>query len=181
MILEDFAELSRLHHDSTVMATLGGIRSDVQTQIFLAEKLDHWAAHGFGMWMFRDRTSGEFVGRGGLQHIEVGGSREVEVGYTVDAAFQGRGYATEMASAMVGIGFGVLDFPSLVSFTLPDNLASRRVMEKCGFAFERAIVHAGADQVLYRLHRPGGPMISTGEPADRGRIRKPDADKPAAG
>ena len=38
-----------------------------------------------------------------------------------------------------------------VSFTLPDNVASRRVMEKLGFRFERDTPYAGLPHVLYRL------------------------------
>jgi RimJ/RimL family protein N-acetyltransferase len=149
----DFAELSVLHHDSRVMATLGGVRTDAETRRFLREKCDHWEQYGFGMWMYRDRVTGVFVGRGGLQHIEVGGSEEVEVGYTVAAASQGHGLATEMVRAMVAVGFEQLGLTNLVAFTLPNNIASRRVMEKAGFGFERDIDHVGNPNVLYRLRR----------------------------
>ena len=149
----DFDELSRLHHDPRVMATLGGIRSDDTTREFIREKVEHWERYGFGMWMYHDRETGAFVGRGALQHIEVGGNAEVEVGYTVAAEHQGQGYATEMARAMVDLAFDMLGFTELVSFTLPSNIGSRRIMEKCGFTFERNVHHAGEEQVLYRLRR----------------------------
>jgi ribosomal-protein-alanine N-acetyltransferase len=42
----------------------------------------------------------------------------------------------------------------VVAFTLPTNWASRRVMEKVGFTFERDIVHAGLRHVLYRIANP---------------------------
>jgi RimJ/RimL family protein N-acetyltransferase len=41
----------------------------------------------------------------------------------------------------------------LVSFTLPDNRASRRVMEKIGFRHDTEVEHAGLPHVLYRLDR----------------------------
>jgi RimJ/RimL family protein N-acetyltransferase len=41
----------------------------------------------------------------------------------------------------------------MISFTLPTNAASRRVMEKCGFSYEADFKHAGLDHVLYRLTR----------------------------
>ena len=46
------------------------------------------------------------------------------------------------------------DLLELVAFTLPDNLGSRRVMEKSGFVYERDIVHVGLAHVLYRHRRP---------------------------
>ena len=154
MVPADFAELCLLHHDARVMETLGGVRSDAETRRFLEEKTAHWERHGFGMWMFRDRSDGAFVGRGGLQHMVVEGVPEVEVGYTVRAEDQGKGFATEMTQRMVEIGFERLGLANIVAFTLPTNVASRRVMEKTGFEFEREVDHAGYRQVLYRRLAP---------------------------
>jgi RimJ/RimL family protein N-acetyltransferase len=147
---EDFAVLSVLHHDPRVMATLGGIRSDEETRRFLDEKVGHWERNGFGMWMFFARDDSRFVGRGGLQRIEIEGVPEVEIGYTVRAEEHGRGFGTEMARALVEVDAPRHGLDDLVSFTLPTNTASQRVMEKAGFTFERAIHHAGHEQVLYR-------------------------------
>jgi ribosomal-protein-alanine N-acetyltransferase len=49
----------------------------------------------------------------------------------------------------VELAFGPLGLDRLVAFTLPDNVASRRVMEKSGFIYERHIEHAGLPHVLY--------------------------------
>jgi hypothetical protein len=43
--------------------------------------------------------------------------------------------------------------PEIVAFTLPDNVASRRVMEKAGFVDECEVAHAGMPHVLYRRAR----------------------------
>ena len=60
---------------------------------------------------------------------------------------------TELAHACVEVGFEQLGLLEIVAFTLPDNIASRRVMEKAGFRYERDIVHAGLPHVLYRRQR----------------------------
>lgn len=148
---EDLALLEQLHRDPQVMATLGGVRSAEESARFLREKMAHWDRYGFGYWIFRTSHSGEFVGRGGIQHVEVGGNAEIEVGYTVAAHFWGQGYATEMARALVTLATEQLGLRNLVCFTLTTNQASQRVMAKVGFQFEREIVHAGAPHVLYRL------------------------------
>ena len=59
--------------------------------------------------------------------------------------------ATEMATAVVQYAFEELRVTQLVAYTLPTNVASRRVMEKCGFEYEKEIVHAGLRHALYRL------------------------------
>jgi RimJ/RimL family protein N-acetyltransferase len=63
----------------------------------------------------------------------------------------GRGIATELGAASIEIAFGPLALPDVVSFTLPHNHGSRRVMEKLGFAYERDTDYKGWPHVLYRL------------------------------
>jgi [ribosomal protein S5]-alanine N-acetyltransferase len=138
-----------MHRDAAVMATLGGPRSDERTREFLRRNLGHWTEHGFGLWLARSR-SGQFVGRGGLRHVHVGGVAEIELAYALMPAFWGRGLATELATALLQIAFDQLAIAQVVAFTITTNVASRRVMEKLEGAFERELVHAGLPHVLYR-------------------------------
>ena len=148
---EDLGDLRNMHGDPRVMATLGGVRSDSQTRRFLDQNLKHWARHGYGLWMFRDRSDGRFVGRGGLRHVHVGGRDEVELAYALMPEFWCRGLATEMARAILDVAVRQLGLTDIVCFTMTTNQASRRVMEKVGFAFERDIVYAECPHVLCRL------------------------------
>jgi ribosomal-protein-alanine N-acetyltransferase len=145
--LEDF---TRMHQDPRVMATLGGVRSPEDIKAFLGRLVADWDKHGFGWWSARDLATGQFVGRGGPRHVLVEGRDEVEVGYGFMPEFWGRGFATELARESVRVGFGELRLVNLVSFTLPTNLASRRVMEKAGFRYERDFVYANLPHALYR-------------------------------
>lgn len=149
--LRDLSDIERMQVDPQTMATLGGVRDARQTQRMVEAWVAHWDAHGFGLWIARDAASGDFAGRGGLQHTVVGGRPEVEVAYGLLPAFWGRGLATELAEASVRAAFAELRLPDLVCFTLTTNLASQRVMEKAGFAFEGEVEHAGLPHLLYRL------------------------------
>ena len=155
---EHFDELRRMHRDPRVMATLApagapnsGVLSDEETQQFLRRHLDHWDRHGYGLWAFRDRTNGRFVGRAGLYNTRVGGNDEVELAYALIAEYWGKGLATEMARAILAVAFERLGMTDLVCFTLTTNRASQRVMEKARFGHEREVVHAGSPHVLYRI------------------------------
>ncbi len=152
-----FEVLCRMHQNPSVMATLGGLRSAEQTREFLNSNLDHWRQHGYGLWVFAAKADGQFVGRGGLRHVPVAGSEELELAYTLEAAFWGQGLATEMAQAILDIGSKSLSRSSIVCFTLTSNRASQRVMEKLGFQYERDFVHGDQPHVLYRLDtaKPG--------------------------
>ncbi len=158
------ALLAGLLTDPRVARTLGGVPSPDALAGMVARQAAHWVAHGFGYWLWRDRATGAVVARGGLHHVVVGGRAEVEVGWAVDADRWGEGLASELGAAAVAFAFGRLDLHELVSFTLPANMTSRRVMEKLGFAREGAQVeHAGMDQVLYRLLAPSTTTGPQGE------------------
>jgi [ribosomal protein S5]-alanine N-acetyltransferase len=148
---EHLAYLRMQDSDRDVMATLGGVRSENETWENLLSGLEHWERHGFGPWLFHVRATGEAVGGAALRHVHIGGRDEVELGYRVAAAWWGRGIATEMASALVGVARDRLRLPEIVAFTLPDNRASRRVMEKVGFTYERDVEWAALPHVLYRM------------------------------
>ena len=148
---EHYPLLCELHRDPAVMATLGGVRPDDRTRAYLAENLAHWDEHGFGLWIFRERTTLAFVGRGGLRHLILDGQSEVELTYALAREAWGKGFATEIASATLDVAFRQLGLQDIVAFAIPENLASRRVMEKARFSYERDIEHQGERHVLYRL------------------------------
>jgi len=114
----------------------------------LVRDLRHWEAHGWGPWVVEDE--GRFAGRAGLNTTRVAGEQAIELAWAIVGPAQGRGLATAAALAAVAEARR-LGLEEVVSFTLPDNLASRRVMEKAGLAFDRDITHAGLPHVLYRL------------------------------
>jgi [ribosomal protein S5]-alanine N-acetyltransferase len=149
------AALLSLVGDPRVGATLGGAAMADDVTATIEREVARWARDGLGYWLFRTRETGEVVARGGLSRAHVGGRDEVEVGWAVMPAFWGQGYATELGAAALALAFGPLGLDSVVAYTLPDNLASRRVMEKLGFSYEREVVHADLPHVLYRLHSPG--------------------------
>ena len=149
----DFGRIRSIHSDARVAATLSADRrpfAKAHTRQALRSWKKHWDDHGFGVWLFH-KTDGEFVGYAGAMHASIDGKPEVEVLYALRADFWGNHFATEMVTAVVRFAFERLGVAELVAYTLPTNIASRRVMEKCGFECEKETVHAGLRHVLYRL------------------------------
>jgi ribosomal-protein-alanine N-acetyltransferase len=146
--------MSQLLGDERVGATMGGVLTPARVAALRATMADHRERHGFGYWVWREKASGLVVARGGLQRAHVGGNDEVEVGWAVMPDRWGEGFASEIGAAAVEYAFTTLGRDDVVAFTLPTNVASRRVMEKLGFAYERDIEHAGMPHVLYRLRAP---------------------------
>jgi len=118
---------------------------------------------GFGLWAV-EAPGLPFAGYVGLSvpAFEAHFTPCVEVGWRLAVAAWGRGYATEGARAALGHGFGPLGLEEVVSFTVPANRRSRRVMEKLGMAHDPAddFVHPRfasdprlGPHVLYRISR----------------------------
>jgi ribosomal-protein-alanine N-acetyltransferase len=143
-------DLERLLGDPRVGATLGGTLSPAEVAAWIAQQERHRARHGFSYCAFFDPVTRAFVGRGGLSTFVVGGREEVEVGWAVVPERWGQGIGTAIARQSVEEGFGEHGLADVIALTLPDNFASRRVMEKAAFAYEAEVMHAGMAHVLYR-------------------------------
>lgn len=92
--------------------------------------LDHWVKHGFGIWAITDKDKRFLLGRCGLNLIAE--TLEVEVDFVLARIYREHGYATEAARAVLVYGFDFLKLDRIIALVKPDNLASRRVIEKIG-------------------------------------------------
>src|SRR5207244_4174386 len=92
---EDFDDLTRMHSDPVVMATLGGLRTPAVHQAAFDRHMAHWQRYGFGWWVVRDPDTLRLIGRGGVRWMTLEGREEMEVGYGLVAECWGRGLATE--------------------------------------------------------------------------------------
>jgi ribosomal-protein-alanine N-acetyltransferase len=77
------------------------------------------------------------------------------VGWELDPSVWGRGLATEGGRAALRYGFEVVGLERIISVARADNVASRRVMEKCGLVFQEEVTHRGALVVWYAIDRAG--------------------------
>ena len=108
---------------------------------------------GFGLWAAVLRASNRIIGRCGLLRQSVDGSDEIEMSYQIASAFQGRGLATEAASAIRDFAFQSLQLTRLIALVPCDHPASRRVAEKTGMRRERELVWRGKRIQLYAIAR----------------------------
>ena len=89
---------------------------------------DQW--EWYSIWMI-ERKDGTLVGDLCFKGLNADGS--VEIGYGIKEEYQGQGYATEAVSAAVLWAFQQPGVIRVEAETEPDNRASQRVLEKCGF------------------------------------------------
>ena len=146
---------SQMCADPEVMRYLPGTMSREQSEEQIARFVRHWKEHDFGLWALEIRKTEAFIGFVGLQYSEdwPEGEHKTEVGWRLDRSYWGRGLATEGALASLRCGFDELGLERIISITLPENLASRRVMEKSGMAFRGETRWRGFDVDWYDVGR----------------------------
>jgi aminoglycoside 6'-N-acetyltransferase len=112
---------------------------------------------GWVQFTVEERGSGRLVGDVGMSPAE-GEPGVIKVGYTMDPAFQGRGYATEAVAALIAYAFDALGAEVVRAYASAENLPSIRVAEKVGMRlverFERTDDGETWQGVRYEIERP---------------------------
>ncbi|HYI16572.1 MAG TPA: GNAT family N-acetyltransferase [Thermomicrobiales bacterium] len=140
-----------IYADPDVVRYLPGpnVTSLERTERLYRHFTDLWPRHGFGGWAVTDRDSGDFLGQAGLNHIA--DLKETEIDYALAKHAWGRGLATEAASAVARFAFESAGLTRLIGFVIPENVASRRVLERIGFAYECDMHYWGVDLARYGM------------------------------
>ena len=113
-----------------------------------------WRERGVGPWAAIDKHTGDWQGQIGLNELpRWPGPDKIEVGWDLHPLVWGQGLATEGARAALGYGFEVVGLERIISTARADNTASRRVMDKCGLAFQEEFTHKGALVAWYAIDR----------------------------
>jgi RimJ/RimL family protein N-acetyltransferase len=160
----DGEPFARLNADPRVMEYLPAILTREESDRLADRIEDHFSEHGFGLYAAELRDDYSFIGFIGLAipSFQAAFTPCVEIGWRLSAEHWGKGLATEGARAVMREAFDNLQIPELVSFTVPENFRSRRVMEKIGMRHDPADDfdhpslpdgHALRRHVLYRLSR----------------------------
>lgn len=159
----DRPPFAALNADPEVMRYFPALLSREQSDA-MADRLESLIAErGWGFWAVELKESNQFIGYVGLHipAVDLPFKPCVEIGWRLARSVWGNGYATEAASAVLELGFNVLELPEIVSFTTLKNARSRAVMQRLGMVedaltFEHPNVPAGSElreHCLYRLSR----------------------------
>lgn len=162
---EDREPFYRLNSDPRVMEFMPACLTRPESDMLFERINEHFCKHDFGLYGAELRDDESFIGFVGLSvpTFEASFRPCVEIGWRLSAEHWGRGLATEGALAVVKYAFGELGLDEIVSFTVPENIRSRRVMAKIGMTHDASedFDHPNLSEghplrrhVLYRLRRP---------------------------
>lgn len=104
---------------------------------------------------FAIEYEGEYVGNIGLVKGTDIYSKSAEIGYFIGEPYWNKGIVTQAVNLITAFGFETLDIERIHTGVFDYNLASQRVLEKCGFQreglFRKSIFKAGriCDEIRY--------------------------------
>jgi RimJ/RimL family protein N-acetyltransferase len=133
-IPEDAGEIARYRSDPVVRRYQGWGQTDPATVRRQIEEMADRLPGEPGGWVqftVEERGGGRLVGDVGLSPAD-GEDGVILVGYTIDPAFQGNGYATEAVRALVAYAFDTLGADVVRAYASAENIPSHRVVEKSG-------------------------------------------------
>jgi len=131
---DDRQPFAEMNADSLVMEFMPATLSTSESDLLVEKIENHIQTHGLGLFAAELRASHSFIGFIGLSipSFQARFTPCVEVGWRLSAIHWGKGLATEGATEVIRYAFGLLRLEEVVSFTVPANVRSRRVMEKLG-------------------------------------------------
>jgi ribosomal-protein-alanine N-acetyltransferase len=161
----DREPFARMNADPRVMQFFPSTYTREQSDAIAARIDAHFDEKGFGLWAVEMFGSTSFAGFVGLStpRFDAHFTPCIEIGWRLALDYWGHGYATEAARAALAFGFSEAGLDEIVALTVPDNIRSRRVMEKIGMThnpaddFDHPNVAEGNPRrrhVLYRIGRP---------------------------
>jgi RimJ/RimL family protein N-acetyltransferase len=160
----DRLPFEQMNADPRVMEFMPELLTAEASDALIDRAESHFQRHEFGPFAAELLESKSFIGFIGLSvpAFDAHFMPAVEIGWRLAFEYWGKGLATEGARAVLSYGFDVLGLEQIVSFTVPANVRSRRVMEKLGMTHDTrddfdhprlAEGHRLRRHVLYRIER----------------------------
>ena len=150
----DFSASAAMWAHREVARFIGGSPSTPeQSWSRLLRYVGHWTAFGFGYWTVEELASGAVIGEVGFGYHrrEIAPAVDIpELGWVLHPSAHGKGYATEAARAAIAWAQRHLTATQAIACIIaPENLASIRVAEKCGFTLRCETSYKGLPTLLY--------------------------------
>lgn len=145
-----FPELATLLSNPKVHRYFPHPLNEIEAREFMKRVLERDERDGHSFWAVFKKEDSTFIGICGLLTQMVDGQEELEVGYRLDDAYWGQGFAPEAAAGCVKYAKEKLKAHSVISLIRPINRQSIRVAEKNGFICERETMFHHLPHLVYR-------------------------------
>ncbi|MCX7121661.1 MAG: GNAT family N-acetyltransferase [Gammaproteobacteria bacterium] len=151
--LSDLDNIYALRSDPEVMkyiadsVAVGSVHTRERVKDFIECGQGYFEKYGMDFFSVFEKESGAFVGQAGIFHLHFKINQpDIDLAYRLHKKYWNKGYATELAKALINYGFNTLSLSKILAFVLPENKASRNVLEKAGMSY-RGLVNFGDTQL----------------------------------
>ncbi len=164
--LSDVDPMAEIHADPAVGRWLGGTLDRDASATFVDRQAVGLALRGIGLFAVERTVDGALVGAVGLGGVgpDFVFGPAIEVAWRLSPSFQGAGYATEAAAAVLDYGVSTFGVARIAAFTAVGNAASLAVMTRLGMR---------ADEQVGEFDHP---RLAPGHPLRRHVLRWWDGD-----
>lgn len=154
MVETDAQSVYELNRDPKVIKHTGDIpfKNTEDARKFLID-YNHYEKYGFGRWAVIRMTDQAFLGWCGLKYTPE--LNEYDIGYRFYKKYWGMGYATEAAQACIEWGFQNIDTDIIIGRTMPENIASFKVLEKVGLKYYETRLENNGQLLVYKIRKGG--------------------------
>jgi len=151
LTVSDAIHFFNLNNDPDVLQFTGDkpFLNRKEAESFLAH-YPNYKRDGYGRWAVCMQETDEFLGWCGLRKCIDSG--QVDIGFRFYKKHWGKGYASVATKLCVNFGFNTLKLEQIVGNAYAENKASIRVLEKCGFVFQKSGVYDDKEAVFYTIH-----------------------------
>ena len=147
--LDDIPDFYRIYQGTSITDHMEPLFEDpLEEKAYLQDYIRQvYGFYGFGIWTVILKETGHIIGRAGLNIRE--GYDLPELGFVIETALQNQGLAFEVCSAILVYAKKELAFDRLQAFVKKENTASKKLLEKLGFSYNRDALENGREYLLY--------------------------------
>jgi [ribosomal protein S5]-alanine N-acetyltransferase len=153
--LDDILEL---RSDPEVMKYIGATKTKEEVLDFIQCGQGYYEQYGLDFFSVFEKDTGLFIGQAGLFHFNFDVNQpEIELAYRLNKKYWGKGYAIEIAKALIDYGFSQLSLSKIIADVHPENEGSQKILEKVGMICCGTVRHKEFPETpfyLYQIFNP---------------------------
>jgi len=116
---------------------------------WILKQLERYETDGFGHLAVIEKSSGDFIGMGGILVRELDGEKIFEIAYSLKPAYWNQGFGTEIASQIKKFGKQNQIADSFISIIHKENSPSIHVAQKNGTRILRKTNYLGMEVFIF--------------------------------
>ena len=139
--VEDVPRIAEIYQTPSVKKHMEPLYEPLEREVAYVEDYikNVYGFYEYGTWIIIEKSSGEIIGRAGLENygrsVDKEEVEQIELGYLIEDAYQGKGYAYEVCSAILEYAKEELHMHSIWARISADNKVSIELCRKLGFSY----------------------------------------------